>query len=135
MQLELTLPPPRARRHDPATSHAAAERASRFSESHAGRIHVALMAGPQTAHELARRLGMSIEQVCRRLPDLQRAGMAVVAVCDGRVVTRDGFRVWQASFFAPGQSAPEQVLGTPSSAFEAVGVCPPAHVTDVGRGA
>lgn len=97
MQLELTLPPPRARRHDPATSHAAAERASRFSESHAGRIHVALMAGPQTAHELAERTGLTVVQIDRRLPELQRIGLAAVVVCDGRIVTRDGFRVWWAT--------------------------------------
>jgi hypothetical protein len=133
MQLSLTLDQPRARRSDPATSHQAAARASHFSESHAGRIHVALMAGPQTAHELAERTGLTVVQIDRRLPELQRMGMAAVVIRDGATVTRGGFRVWQASFFAPGQSAPEQPNGLPSSPSAAVSVCPKACQTAVGR--
>jgi hypothetical protein len=134
MQLSLTLDQPRARRSDPATSHQAAARASRFSESHAGRIHVALMAGPATAHELAERTGLTVVQIDRRLPELQRMGMAAVVVRDGATLTRDGFRVWQASFFAPGQSAPEQFASLPSSASTGVSVCPKTYQTAVGQG-
>jgi predicted transcriptional regulator len=97
MQLSLDYPTPRARNVDPATSHVAAAKAARFSESHAGRIHVALTQGPATAHELAERTGLTVVQIDRRLPELQRMGMAAVVVCDGKTVTRDGFRVWWAT--------------------------------------
>jgi hypothetical protein len=133
MQLSLTLDQPRARRSDPATSHQAAARASRFSESHAGRIHVALMAGPATAHELAERTGLTVVQIDRRLPGLQRMGMAAVVVRDGVPVTRSGFRVWQASFFELAQPAPEQFIGLPSSPSADVSFCPKAYQTAVGQ--
>jgi hypothetical protein len=103
MQLALYLPPPRARKRDPETSHAAAAKASRFSESHAGRIHVALTQGPATAHELAERTGLTVVQIDRRLPDLAALKLARVVTTDGKPVeeggtpeTRDGFRVWEA---------------------------------------
>jgi predicted ArsR family transcriptional regulator len=93
MQLALDMTP-RARRSDPETSHAAAARSHAFSESHAGRIHVALTQGPATAHELSERIGLTVVQIDRRLPELRRAGMARVVVEDGESLTRGGFRVW-----------------------------------------
>jgi hypothetical protein len=98
MQLELSLPAPRARRHDPTTSHAAATRSHAFSESHAGRIHVALTQGPATAHELSERIGLTVVQIDRRLPELREGGMARVLVVDGVTQTRGGFRVWEAIY-------------------------------------
>jgi predicted ArsR family transcriptional regulator len=96
MQLELQLP--RARRADPPTSHAAASRAARFSESHAGRIHVALIGLKQaTAHELAHATGLTVVQIDRRLPDLRAAGLARVAERNGVMLVRGGFRVWEAA--------------------------------------
>jgi hypothetical protein len=96
MQLALELPPPRARKRDPQTSHVAAAKAARFSESHAGRIHVALMGGPATAHALAERTGLTVVQIDRRLPDLSALKLARVVMLLGKPVTRDGFRVWEA---------------------------------------
>jgi len=96
MQLALHLPPPRARKRDPETSHVAASKAARFSESHAGRIHIALTQGPATAHELAERTGLTVEKVCRRLPELAEIKLARVVMLLGKPVTRDGFRVWEA---------------------------------------
>jgi hypothetical protein len=97
MQLALDMTP-RARRSDPETSHAAAARSRAFSESHAGRIHVALTQGPATAHELSERIGLTVVQIDRRLPELGRVGMArVVPKADGTDLTRGGFRVWEAA--------------------------------------
>jgi hypothetical protein len=96
MQLALELPPPRARKRDPATSHVAAAKAARFSESHAGRIHIALMGGPATAHELAERTGLTVVQIDRRRIEMIRAGFVRLLVVDGRVVSRNGFEVWEA---------------------------------------
>jgi hypothetical protein len=96
MQLSLDYPTPRARNVDPATSHVAAAKAARFSESHAGRIHIALMGGPATAHELAERTGLTVVQIDRRLPDLAALKLARVVMLLGKPVTRDGFRVWEA---------------------------------------
>jgi len=88
---------PRARRTDPATSHAAAAKAERFASSHAGRILAALRdLGTATAHELAPATGLTVVQIDRRMVELQRAGRAYVVSMGGEPLTRDGFRVWAA---------------------------------------
>lgn len=92
-QLTLTLEQPRARRSDPSTSHAAAKRAERFASSHAGRILEALRQHPMTAKEISANTGLSVEQVCRRLPEI--AGVQVITQ-GGRDIERDGYRVWMA---------------------------------------
>jgi hypothetical protein len=95
--LQLSIDFPRARASDPATSHLAASNASKFAESHAGRIHLALIGKNLTAHELSTITGLSVVQIDRRLPDLKRAGLArVQRLADGDVV-RGGFRVWEAT--------------------------------------
>lgn len=90
-QLNLTLEPPKARRRDPSTSHAAAKAAKRFQASHAGRILEALRVHPMTAKELAAHTQLTIEQVCRRLPELADARVMTVG---GQPLEREGFRVW-----------------------------------------
>ena len=87
----------RARRTDPATSKQAAQNASRFAESHAGRILTALkLHGPMTAHDL-HITGLTVVQIDRRLPELAKAGLArVKKLDDGADMVRDGFRVWEA---------------------------------------
>lgn len=86
---------PHARNSDPTTSHAAASNARKFAESHAGRIHLALIGKSLTAHELSAITGLSVVQIDRRLPDLKRAGLArVQRLADGDAV-RAGFRVWE----------------------------------------
>ena len=86
----------RARNSDPITSHAAARNAERFAESHTGRILAALKEGPRSAHGIAAMTGLTVVQVDRRLPELQRAGLAEV-MSDGLfIVIVGGCRVWRA---------------------------------------
>lgn len=85
---------PRARQSDPSTSHAAAKRAERFAASHSGRILEALREHPMTAGEISKHTGLSVEQVCRRLPEI--AGVQVMTQ-GGRDIERDGYRVWMAN--------------------------------------
>ncbi len=96
-QLALPLEPPRARRRDPSTSHAAAKAAERFQASHAGRILAALRIHPMTAKEISAHTGLSVEQVCRRAIELQRSEKIVVMTYGGKTLERDGFRIWMAS--------------------------------------
>ena len=83
---------PVARRTDPQTSHDAAKRAERFATTHAGRILSALKAhGHSTPAELSDHTGLTVVQLCRRLPELEAQGLAKPT---GEVV--NGFRVWKA---------------------------------------
>jgi hypothetical protein len=82
-----------ARRTDPATSHAAARGAVRFSGSHKARIMEALKEGPRTAAGIAAMTGLSVVQVDRRLPELQAQGKAAPIAS----VVVGGYRVWKAS--------------------------------------
>lgn len=95
----MTAPPHlhRARSTDPTTSHAAAVRAARFAESHAGRIlHVLRTHGESTAERISVYAGLTVEQIDRRTVELQRAGLAEVVQQDGRDLVRGGYRVWRA---------------------------------------
>lgn len=68
---------PRARRTDPLSSHAAADRAERSGSigRQAARVLEALRATPGlTSGELAARHGLDRYMVARRCPDLERAG-------------------------------------------------------------
>ena len=89
-QLCLTLEPPkahtRARRTDPITSHKAAERAKVFAPSHAQRIVAVLERGCFTAAEIADESGLTVVQVCRRLPEISEA--------KPMNEERQGYRVW-----------------------------------------
>jgi predicted Rossmann fold nucleotide-binding protein DprA/Smf involved in DNA uptake len=62
-----------ARATDPATSHEAARRAP--VAGHCRLIWEALAAGPAGQTELARRTGMTVAAVSKRLPDMRRAGL------------------------------------------------------------
>jgi len=86
---------PAARRTDPVTSHQAARRAANFAESHAGRILAALAEGPRTAAGLAEMTGLSVVQVDRRLPELERAGKARPVMNGTQVYVVGGYRVWE----------------------------------------
>lgn len=85
----MTFDAPRARRRDPQTSHKAAERAKSFAPSHAQRIVAVLERGCFTAAEIADESGLTVVQVCRRLPEI--AGIKPLDI------ERDGFRVWSIS--------------------------------------
>jgi predicted Rossmann fold nucleotide-binding protein DprA/Smf involved in DNA uptake len=87
----------RARRLDPATSHAAARNADRFADTHKGRILAALKEGPRTAAGIAAMTGLSVVQVDRRLIELERAErIEYLATDDGQSVSVGGFRVLRA---------------------------------------
>jgi hypothetical protein len=89
----------RSRSSDPITSHEAAANAVRFAGSHAERICAALeKLQSATAHELSEETGLTVVQVDRRLPELERAGKAYVLTMAGKAFVRDGFRVWAKVF-------------------------------------
>ncbi len=87
-QLSIFDPQPRARRKDPATSHAAAKKAIGVAVSHRNRIMAALEK-PGNIYELAARSGISHVAVARRMIELQRMGLA-----DPTDEKREGCRVW-----------------------------------------
>ncbi len=69
------FPAPKARATDPATSHAAAKRAAATAGGHREAIVEALAAGPAGQTEIARRAGLTVAAVSKRLPELRRAGI------------------------------------------------------------
>lgn len=90
-----TTASPRARLQDPSTSHAAAERAARFAESHADRILLALQYGEGlNAQEIGESAGLTVVQVDRRTVELQRRGSIRVLQANGQDLVRNGMRVW-----------------------------------------
>jgi predicted ArsR family transcriptional regulator len=67
-----------ARNSDPATSHMAAERVREFAPTHRGDIlRVLSLKGPMTVDQIAYEAGLPSQAVNKRLPELQRLGMAV----------------------------------------------------------
>lgn len=62
-----------ARRTDPPTSHAAARRAP--VRGHQRLVLQALELGPAGQTEIARRTGLTVAAVSKRLPELRRAGL------------------------------------------------------------
>lgn len=86
----------RVRASDPVSSVQAAERSTRFSETHKGRILAAMerLGGSATAHEISLATGLSTVQVDRRVCEIERAGLIEFLRDDsGDCVTRNGFRV------------------------------------------
>ena len=81
-----------ARATDPETSHQAARRARCFAESHASRILRAIKHMPkQTAAYYAQMTGLTVVQIDRRLPELERKGLVRTT---GAIY--NGFRAWEA---------------------------------------
>ena len=100
---------PLARSTDPATSHMAASRTACFAVTHRDRICSALRAAEKTykagtrdhwgatAKELSEITGLTVVQIDRRLPELERDNLVTVsATHDAKDLIRDGFRVWEA---------------------------------------
>lgn len=91
---------PRARSCDPLSSHIAAAESHRFSASHAQLIMDCfndLGAGDGLcAPAIARLTGLTVVQVDRRLPELQRAGLIRVGQVDGKDWMSGRYRVWEA---------------------------------------
>ena len=68
-----------------------------FAGGHCERILAALANGRQaTPHELQEDTGLTVVQIDRRLPELQRAGKARVVQMAGEDLTRGGARLWDA---------------------------------------
>jgi len=92
----------RARLSDPVTSVTAAAGATKFLKTHQDRILFSILClqavgTPPTAKAIARHTGLTVVQIDRRLPELQRAGKATVLQdSDGAPCVHDGFRVWRA---------------------------------------
>lgn len=86
-----------ARTCDPLSSYGAPEHSARLAVGHASRILAALHDEKSlTAGEMAECTGMTVEQICRRLPELARTGLAQVVQFEGADLLRDGYRVWEA---------------------------------------
>lgn len=88
-QLPLCLIVPLARRTDPATSHAAANKAAHIAPSQRNIIAAALST-PGTVKAISDRCGLSQYAVSKRLPELQRMGLIELT---GREI--DGCREWR----------------------------------------
>jgi len=71
-----TEPRKLARLEDPNTSKQAALRVDEFSNTICAKIYQELKKGDGTYEQLAVRVGLRPDQLCRRLPDLQKAGYA-----------------------------------------------------------
>lgn len=86
-----------ARASDPISSVIAGERAALFAGKHYGRILAALGEEKSlTAAELEQITGLTVVQIDRRLPELQRQGLTRVVQFEGEDLLRNGYRVWEA---------------------------------------
>jgi hypothetical protein len=87
---------PRARNTDPATSHAAADRAANFAGSHAERILAALKAvGTGTPPSISDKTGLTIVQIDRRLHELEKKGLIRIVKVFGHDLVIGGYRCWE----------------------------------------
>jgi predicted ArsR family transcriptional regulator len=88
-----------ARKTDPVTSHMAAKQVVLFSDTHRGMIHAALKAyGPMHVDQIAFVTDLPSQAVNKRLPELQRLGVA--NPLDGVLRPSDSgrmARVWSAA--------------------------------------
>lgn len=73
-QIAFNLDAPRARIHDPATSHGAAIRAKDLAKQHAVLILGALARGPMGVDAISDAARLNAYQVSKRMVELQRAG-------------------------------------------------------------
>lgn len=97
MQLSLLSPDNRqlARRSDPITSHEAAERVKEFAAGHHKMILDCLKEhGPLSPDQIATKIRLDKFQICRRLPELQRAGLAQPNGETRRSASGRNERVW-----------------------------------------
>lgn len=85
------------RASDPITSVMAGEKAARFVGGHYERILDALRDEKAlTAGELEQITGLTVVQIARRLPELEREGLTRVVQFEGNDLVRNGYRVWEA---------------------------------------
>jgi len=85
------------RASDPITSVIAAERSALFSGKQKERILASIQPGTSmTAKDMSGATGLTVEQVCRRLPELQTSGyLQVVKDASGEELMSDGYRIWK----------------------------------------
>lgn len=86
---------PRARNGDAITSHEAAKHAQAFAHDHKACI-LGVMYRPMDASRIAKLTGLTVVQVCRRLPDLERQG--AIRLTGNITVGIDGqaqYREWE----------------------------------------
>ena len=103
MSAQLGLEFARARRRDPITSHAAADRLTAAAHHHALIVLALKDHGPMTIDEIGalRIAGIDKIEAARRLPELASMRVVRVVTADGSDVTRPGSsgrmqRVWEA---------------------------------------
>ena len=88
-----------ARNSDPATSHMAAARVGEFRASHALQVLFCLSThGPMTVDQIAAHSGLQSQAVNKRLPEMQRLGLALPLA--GQMRPSDSgrmARVWRAA--------------------------------------
>lgn len=96
MSFDLRPPRARARRTDPATSRDAARSMRHAATAQAAAVLNALRQGPAGATEIARRCGLTQVQVCRRLSDLQKPGLAKPTGDRAPTAAGRSERVWRA---------------------------------------
>lgn len=86
-----------ARRTDPHTSHEAAEHVGEFAGGHHKLILDCLKEhGPLSPDQIATKIRLDKFQICRRLPELQRAGLAQPNGETRRSASGRAERVWRA---------------------------------------
>lgn len=87
-----------ARTSDPSTSHDAAARAEKFAKSQSGRILACLLTfGPMSKDQIATQLNLTGVQVSRRLPDLNRDGLAYPTDLTNKSASGCAERIWAAT--------------------------------------
>lgn len=87
-----------ARNTDPITSHIAAATVHQFAGSHVEQIVLALYKfGPMTADEIATRTSLDKYQICRRLPEAEKAGMVKATTILRHTKSGRVARVWEAA--------------------------------------
>lgn len=86
-----------ARAFDPETSHEAAESVREFAAGHCALILQSLIDhGPMTPEQIGVRISMDAYAVRKRLPELERAGLAAPTGETAPTVSGRSQRVWKA---------------------------------------
>lgn len=87
-----------ARNTDPVTSHLAAATVYQFAGNHIEQIVSALhQFGPMTADEIATRTSLDKYQICRRLPEAEKAGMVKATEILRHTKSGRAARVWESA--------------------------------------
>jgi hypothetical protein len=85
-----------ARNTDPVTSHMAADRSKSFAPTHCSQIMAVLLQDVATAARISELTGLTVVQIDRRLPELERRGFARPVEVFGHPLIVGGYRVWEA---------------------------------------